>query len=819
MQIHNAERIRTAFHNAKVERGNVLPAHVIEISKILPIHTSALKGLEHASIKDFIKTEGMEKIGAMLTGEEILVFGAKSFEKANLEIRIIDILDEKNKTLSIKMLADKKAQIAGDSMPVIFEGMDRHVFLPKEIKVQMIINPPVDAPRPEFTLTGRTASDFIGIGRAFVSAHLNISKFPAEDIPADQVGREVEDAAKAFVAISGKYSSVQSKGGACAEITKPILNVLDAIGPVTLKLISEGHMNFKKALDTVFLPDIEKMCKEADEKFRTVGQELRKTYESLILTKNDEMPDLLAGVESVSNFHKGEKVILICDKIDFVEVASLDNKLVAGAVEEKGGVKSHTTIACKSNGIALAIGVDGATEKIMNGDMVIVDGDKGIVIVNPTRERLSEYTDKQKISNKVRADLRKKYLGKKPNLYNGPEVSFSDKYISKNPSLINGTEVSVLGNSMSIAETIRLENEKIEGVGLFRTERFMNVVTVDGTIVKRNKEPSWNEQVAFYSEIYKTMKGNVVFRTFDVNGDKFITYLGLPKKDPLFGSKEGIGLCLDRENHKPYFDLFKDQVKAILVAAKLNGVENPIIEFPVVKNVQEFIDAKEVVMGAIKEMREDKETIQIEFEPEFESKVRYYAMVEHPSLIRTDMDKIAKEADGLSIGASDLTKFTMFEDRYSATGKFDELHPVVLSLMAQTVAEAEKAKKHLLICGDMANDPLSVVVLLGLGIRHFSVDISSVHIINSMISNVDLKTCKKLIEELEDVRTAEEVRMHVARFIIHKRDYFKAKDSKERSSDGRELGDWSGLNELGDILNHYIDKAGGFTVDVPAKKE
>lgn len=751
--------------------------HIKRLSTILPIHKSAFEALNTPSIVGFLKEKTDGELQKIRNWENIHLSLAKPFLDVNLEPRSVSV-QQNGKPVIIRVLADKNVTLTTEEdLPLVFNGIEYPFHLAKTIETQgtvPITPPPVTVPGPQYELKGRPASYYIGIGTAYVPTRPDISKFPSENIKPEEIENEVNAAGRAFSVIANKYRIVAEtdKQGEKKEIADIILMVLDDTFEHVRKLIEDEKMNLKMALDKFLGGKIQEKKSSTVEKFRNIGEELEQTVQNLILAKHNELPDLLADVRKIHGQYKGEKVVLVCNKIDFVDAALLDPDLIDGVVEEKGGIKSHTQIACKSNGIALVIGVDGATSKIKTGDRLIEDGERGVVLVNPTKKSLEKFQQIKEESVKDRAHLR-------------------EKYRKKTAKTLDGIEISICGNSKSIAETERLQHEGIDNIGLFRTEELMDVGLFNGTIVKRTKQPSLTEQVEFYAHIFTasgTKKPHVIIRTMDVNGDKYIIYLGKPQRSDLCGPMEGVGICLDQQNHKPYYDLFKDQIKAILIAAKRAGIE-PIVEFPMVTSVKQFEEAKSVVEKAKKEMTEDK--------IDFESKVKYYAMVEHPNIIR-EIDELAKVADGLSLGTNDLTMKTLFEDRYSASTQFNELDPNVISAVVKTINSVKSANKPLLVCGDMASDPISVPVLLGLGIREFSVDASSANVIKSMVSNIDIKACERLVNELKEIKSAEEARRYVAEFIMTRMNH-----------GDEEHGDWKGLKELESILKKYTFLADG----------
>lgn len=701
-------------------------------------------------------------------GEFVSRISGINFRKSGLKTRYKvssngDLYQTKNPSIRARMVGGRLGIYAGGTVPE---------------EIQYV----------NLELKGRPAGCYdIAMGPAHVPSRPDISKFPAEYIPDEKIETEMDEARAAFKQVRDNYETVSHGTDESAKTAQIYLTVLDAMADMTLKSVSESKMNFKLALKGIYDTSVEN-AKQSDEKTRNGAEDLVDLCNTLILAKHKQTPNLLDGIESVSNLHNNDKVILVCVTIDPIEATSLTRQpcKVAGVIEEKGGIKSHTTLACESNGTPLVIGVDGATQKIKNGDLVIVDAEKGKVIVHPSPETVKKYKKLMEYSAMVRATIHDKYKDM-------ADVETKD-----------GCKVVVAGNSKSVAETYRLSKVGVKKIDLLRTELLYMVDLLSGTVRVREEAPSLKDQVTFYSNFYNEVKGNpAVVRTIDINGDKFLPYFGKPKCDELGQIKEGIGLCLDGTNHKPYYLLFKDQIKAIMIGAILKNVD-PIFEFPMVLSLEQFKEAKLAVKAAIHEIRADFSAIKSAFKIEkidedFENKIKYYAMVEHPSLIK-DIDDLAREADGLSIGTNDLTMKTLYENRYLSKGKFDELDPKVLQHSSTTIKAANKAGKPVSVCGDMAGDLIAVPVLLGLGLREFSVEASSAAVVKSMISNIDIKACERLVEEIKELKTAPAIREHAARFI-----WTRMYHPKPETND-----DWSGLLEIGTILADYFNLADGF---------
>jgi len=750
-----------------------LPPQLIRYSNFIPLHSSAFKHLSEDKFKRFVsETSGkdIKLIMDMGNWEKNL----PQFSAAGLEAREVIVLDAGGRHHRVRVIMDKTAEILGTTLRVVFEGKEYELRLagnaPNVGGVPIIAPPHRPAIKEETVLQGRGASPFIGMGRGFVPSRPDISKFKAESITEEQVAAEIKEAREAFLAVAKikRESLSLIKDPEITLRVDAVLKEINSLCEETLEKIEKDRINLKAALDaSELLNGVFKLAASGQENFRMIASDFRRLYEDIILQRHNQLPDLLADVESEVRLHKGEKVGLACQGIDYIEAATLDPSKTGGIAEVKGGIMSHTALACKSLEIPLVIGATGATEKIKPGDLVIIDGVRGIVIVNPTPATVKKYERMISEAALVRKHLHAKYKDRMG--------------VTK-----DNVRIGLYLNSKSMLDMERIEHAGTnDGIGLFRTEESMDVTMVDGRIVKREKEPSLEELIEFYEAMYKSY-GNpdsITFRTIDINGDKYIPYLGKPAGDLLGLTDEGIGLCLNGDDHKPYYELFRNQVKAILIAAAKMKIKNPIIEFPMVISANQFMKAKRVVRQFMKEMQKDG--IAYAIDP------RFYSMIEHPSAVE-DVEKLKRMAKGFAIGSNDLTMKTLFESRYSAKGEFNELHPDILELIRKTV-DAAGTKIHCLVCGDMASDPIAIPVLLGLGVRNFSVDTSSLDIVKSMICNIDVASCEKLVAELKDIKTADEVRQHVIRFIERMMNH----------------GSWGGLKELESILKTYTAGSDG----------
>jgi phosphoenolpyruvate-protein phosphotransferase (PTS system enzyme I) len=631
---------------------------------------------------------------------------------------------------------------------------------------------------PSDVLTGRAVSHFIGIGRAFVPTKPDISKFLSEliggkefsQITSEDIQSEMNSARVAFVTARAIYEkNLASSMEEDREIATKMIGVIDDYSPRILGFISDQKMNFKMACVETFSRCEKLMEMEGlDEKTMNSMEDMIGLRDKLILAFHDQIPDLFDGVESVCSRFPGEKIIPICHRVDYSEVESLvGSPLVGGCVEAKGGLNSHTTISCKSHRVPLVIGVENATEKISDGDLVIVDGQKGKVFVNPASDVVAKYEKIKDVNER---------------LYEAMQVKYSGQETVKT---LDGVGICVAGNAASFAEVAMLKAAGIKKIGLFRTEQFMENVLVQGKIVKRTCPPTIDEIAQYFKAIFEEfgVDNEIVIRLMDINGDKYLSYLDKPHADLLGTTKEGTALFLDKENHKAYHDLAKDLTKGILMGAQMAERKAPLaIEFPMIMSLNQFKEAKKFVKTCMEEMVQDG--------VEHLKNVHYYSMVEHPQL-GPYLDDLTKVADGLSLGTNDLVMKMLFSTRYSAYSSDESLHPNVLSFIKRTSDVAKKYGKPLFVCGAMGSDPVSIPPLIGSGITGFSSDMGAANFIKSIASNVDTLRCASLVASLSECASGELARKEAIRSIWNNMMH------GERP--------WKGLEEVKDLLSIFLD--------------
>jgi phosphotransferase system enzyme I (PtsI) len=359
---------------------------------------------------------------------------------------------------------------------------------------------------------------------------------------------------------------------------------------------------------------------------------------------------------------------------------------VVGFVTQVGGATSHAAIVARLRGLPAVTGV---SEGLTQGDLLVVDGETGIVLVNPSPAELEDYRLKQ--------------------LQFGERRRLLDALRDREAVTPDGVRIELLANIGSAADMDVSLMQGAEGVGLLRTELLF---------MDREDLPTEEEQFQFYKNVLLRAGGRpVTIRTLDIGGDKPLPYMGLaPEANPFLGYR-AIRICLDRPA------LFLTQLRAILRASVFGKCR---IMFPMIGSVEELVRAKAFVAVAQEDLRVEGVG--------FDLAVPVGVMIEIPSAALT-ADLLAKEADFFSIGTNDLTQYVLAVDRMNEqiAALYDPYHPAVLRLIREVIEQGHRQGIPVGMCGELAGDPKATVLLLKMGLREFSMNAGSIPMVKEMI--------------------------------------------------------------------------------------
>lgn len=418
-----------------------------------------------------------------------------------------------------------------------------------------------------------------------------------------------------------------------------------------------------------------------------------------------------------------ESVVIIGNDLTPSDTAQLNKQYVQGFVTNIGGRTSHSAIMSRSLEIPAVVGTKTITEEVEAGDIIIVDGMTGDVIVNPSDEVVAQYQEKRDNFFKDKQELQK---------------------------LRDAESVTEDGHHVELAANIGTPNDLpgvvengAEGIGLYRTEFLY---------MGRDQMPTEDEQFEAYKAVLEAMKGKrVVVRTLDIGGDKELPYLDLPEEMNPFLGYRAIRLCLAQP------EIFRPQLRALLRASvygKLN------IMFPMVATIQEFRDAK----ALLEEERQNLKNEGVDVSDDIEVGI----MVEIPSTAAL-ADVFAKEVDFFSIGTNDLIQYTMAADRMSerVSYLYQPYNPAILRLVQRVIEASHAEGKWTGMCGEMAGDQTAIPLLLGLGLDEFSMSATSILKARRLIRNLSEAQMKDLAAKAVNCATSEEVVALVEDYTKH----------------------------------------------------
>ncbi|HGO4543914.1 TPA: phosphoenolpyruvate--protein phosphotransferase [Staphylococcus aureus] len=421
----------------------------------------------------------------------------------------------------------------------------------------------------------------------------------------------------------------------------------------------------------------------------------------------------ILGVELPNPSMIDESVVIVGNDLTPSDTAQLNKEFVQGFATNIGGRTSHSAIMSRSLEIPAIVGTKSITQEVKQGDMIIVDGLNGDVIVNPTEDELIAYQDK-----------RERYFADKKEL---------QKLRDADTVTVDGVHAELAANIGTPNDLPGVIENGAQGIGLYRTEFLY---------MGRDQMPTEGEQFEAYKEVLEAMDGKrVVVRTLDIGGDKELSYLNLPEEMNPFLGYRAIRLCLAQQ------DIFRPQLRALLRASvygKLN------IMFPMVATINEFREAKAILL-------EEKENLKNEGH-DISDDIELGIMVEIPATAAL-ADVFAKEVDFFSIGTNDLIQYTLAADRMSerVSYLYQPYNPSILRLVKQVIEASHKEGKWTGMCGEMAGDETAIPLLLGLGLDEFSMSATSILKARRQINGLSKNEMTELANRAVDCATQEEV--------------------------------------------------------------
>jgi phosphotransferase system enzyme I (PtsI) len=560
---------------------------------------------------------------------------------------------------------------------------------------------------------GISASPGIVVGPAYV-LHWEPPRAPHVTVPAEDVEREVERFMEAREWSKSRIRAIQEQasqrlGKVEAQIFEPQILMLDDPDLVngTITYIRDNHLSAARGFELRIL--------EFESEWSRSGHAMLMDRVNDLLDIQVRMVRRLLGWPDPDFAPRsdGSKVVLVARDLTPTITVQLDRNSILGIATDGGTRTSHSAILARSLNLPSVVSLGDLSTLVVDGDMIVLDGRAGRVIVNPT--------DKEKLIYRERDIKIREWEQELVLLAHLPSVT------PDHQTVLTRANIDLPGE----AENARAHGA--QGIGLYRTE-FL--------VVGRNTAPEEEEQYRAYRHVAEVFPDDAVYiRTFDLGGDKFPLFLHMPPEENPFLGWRAIRVCLDTP------DLFRTQLRALLRATAHGDIR---IMLPLINDIDEVKRTRAL-------LEEEEDRLWDEGIP-FNRGYKLGVMIETPAAALT-ASKLARYADFFSIGTNDLVQYTLAVDRGNArlAPLYTPFHPSVVRLLQQTADAGHAAGIEVSVCGEMAGNPLAVFLLMGLGITALSVGPASLPEIKKVIRSVPAAEARSAVSSALDAPTANDV--------------------------------------------------------------
>lgn len=565
----------------------------------------------------------------------------------------------------------------------------------------------------EIVLRGVPASPGIAVGKAVVLkkdgivVQEKIVNNPSAEL--DKLQKSIE---RSTIELEKVYNTTLEKlGSDKAKIFEAQLLMIS--DPIFFDLIKRRIASEKKNVEYIVADEFSKQL-----------EQLKRTNSDVFKLRALEMEDVrnriirnLAAAKLKSRF-EGTPIV-VTSELTPADAVLLSRNAVLGFVSDFGGARSHASILSRSLGIPAVVGLKEATKHVQDGMDLILDGYRGVVVINPSESTAKKYVDRKIWCEKLDSEL----------LAEANEPALTT----------DGRRVLVEANIELLEELPSLKPHGADGIGLFRTEQMI----IDSDAVPDEKA----QFEIFRKAIEEAAPNAVIFRTFDIGGDKI--FVGDHAEANPFLGWRGIRMMLDRP------ELLKDQLRAILRASAYGKCK---IMYPMVATVEEVVSANKI-------LEEAKGSLQAEH-VDYDKKIEVGVMIEIPSAALMS-EEIAKHVSFLSIGTNDLTQYLLAVDRTNelVANMFEEFHPAVLRTVKFIIDSGHQAGVKVAMCGEMAGNPIATAMLLGMGLDEFSAVSSMLPILKKIIRSTNYKSARKFARQLLKMDSADEIKKALHEYL------------------------------------------------------
>lgn len=459
------------------------------------------------------------------------------------------------------------------------------------------------------------------------------------------------------------------------------------------------------------LEEIREIFKQIDDEYiRNRIEDVENVAERVLRNLSGEDQKDLAGID--------QRVIVVARDLAPADTTELNLEKVIGFITDGGGRTSHTGIMAQALKLPAVVALETATDLIENGDILIVDGNTGEVIINPLEGTIAGYKKRQIQQEKFKSSIvRTSHLP---------------------AETLDGYRIAIKANIEFLEEVESAREYGGEAIGLYRTEVLY---------IKSKTLPTEEELFEDYRQVAEIIAPDpVTIRTLDTGGDKIAT-MAMEIDDemnPALGLR-AIRFCLKEP------EIFKTQLRSILRASAYGKVQ---IMFPMISGLQEVFDARAILEQARQELDSKKIA--------YDHDIKVGIMIEIPSAVSM-AEVLARHVDFFSIGTNDLIQYALAIDRINehVAHMYEPFHPAISRMIQQVVAAARKAGINVSICGEMAGDPLCIPILLGLGLDELSMNARAIPFIKKIIREISMKDARLDFENILKLSTAKEIRGYI----------------------------------------------------------